>query len=293
MATKIQLKEYNWFIDDIYSNIEEKVFSHSDLGMKEIQSIINDKKWILNPDKYEKFLDMAYTSNFLDYNKDLLKTHIDSFLEKYITTITKNIVLKYFYKKIESWNYTNKDINDIFLFINLYFRYKWNIDLYEQTKQLILKWVPKSEINSNIIGTLKEYYKRTNIQNNSIFQNQLIKFLKQKRIKEENNNTKYMGNNYESELISFQSLKEKWTWDFNHIWRWGVEYEQLKEDIIEELIHQYKRKRNFDYNKFIRDLTTVSYRLWKDNKINTTTSLFTNFINELKDNMISKVKNWL
>jgi len=289
MVTKTQLNIYNDFLDDMHNNIEKQIFNKKTLRIEDIQNIINNKNDLIDNNKYQQFLEVAFNSNFLDNNKELLKTYIDEYLEKYITTITKNSLIKFFYTKAKKGELSQDEITKIFIYLNLFFRYKWNINYYQKFRELILKQKNKEELNSFILNLLEEYYNKSNVQNNSIFQNQLIKFLKQKKIKDNKIDTLYLSDNYKIDLISFNNIKNQWSLKTEKLWWWGIEYEELKKEIVWELVLQYKRKRNFDYNKFVKDFTSTAYQLGKDKKINVQSNLFSNFITEFKDNLLSKI----
>ena len=124
MVTKTQLNIYNDFLDDMHNNIEKQIFNKKTLRIEDIQNIINNKNDLIDNNKYQQFLEVAFNSNFLDNNKELLKTYIDEYLEKYITTITKNSLIKFFYTKAKKGELSQDEITKIFIYLNLFFRYK-------------------------------------------------------------------------------------------------------------------------------------------------------------------------
>jgi len=292
MVSKTQINNYNGFLDNIYDNIYKKVFDEKELNISKIQEIINDKENIIDPVKYNEFLNTAYESNFLSYDKNILKNYINSYLEKYITTLTKNIIIKYYTNLVEHDKITYKGLISIFLFLNIFFRYKGNNNIFDTIKEKILTWYKDKKLTEDIVNLLKEYAKKTNFQNNSIFRNQLIKFLKQKNNKELKNEAKTMSNGYEEDLISFQNIATKWH-DYHSIPLWGDDYEKLKDEIVEVIINKYKRKRKIDYNKLNHDITKVAYNLWNEKDIDTQNTMFSNFIQEFKENVLWKIKNIL
>jgi len=289
MVSKAQINSYNSFINNLYDNIYDQVFHENKLNIKKIQNIISNKENLINSKKYNDFIEIAYKSNFLSYNKDILKNYIDSYLEKYITTITKNIIVRFFYEMVEKNEARYSDFIEIHLFLNIFFRYKGNNDIFNNIKDIVLSWwTIKNMFIEKTKETLNDYYKKTNYQSNSIFKNQLIKFLKQKQIKENKWDVKFASTNYEENLMSFQSIQSKWHW-YETISTWGNDYDELKDRIISILIDKYSRKRNIDYKTLNYDIISVAYELWNESNINTQTNFFTNFIQEFKENIVKKI----
>ncbi len=290
MTTKAhqkQIDNYKKALEEFRKNIEIKLSKEKDLNLKSISDFLEDNSNIITEKIYKDILDFVLNTGHL-WNKQKVENYLSEFFLNYLVLVKKNILLREFKKRIEKDN-REIDILNSMLFISVYFRNKSkdiNDSFYTTIKKNIDKMIEKSDdkvkeqIKKNIIKELNTFVKNTEYQDDSIFGNQLIKFLKQKE--------KNVEGNLSNEDI------EQVIWDNSSLNSRLVEVEVfkwLKEQIfmeVEKFVEEDKRnKQKLLKESFLRKLIKEKWEeKWRENNIDVEDVLFQSYLIEIWDNLV-------
>jgi len=278
-----QIQKFKEALKNIEANIQKKIDCKDRLDIKTLTKIIEDNEilWIWN---YENILDFVInTWHFKNKNKV-----IDYFNEYFIhilTTFKKNIIIKEFKKRLEKGSNKN-DLIDSMLFIMLFFRNKKKNWKQESVFWNIQKELEKN-INENNQDKLKQkvkeefnkYYDKTNFQADSIFSNQLIKYINWKmKSSAKQNETNLVEEDFD--VISFFNIKNKGI-PTTHI----KLFENIKEEIMEQIFQTNYKEKLKDVKFVSREIRRIGAEVWKLHKINVKDQVYIAYLNEIIENV--------
>lgn len=236
-------------------NIEKEINKNKTLTITKINEILKNNNDTIWKEDFDSIYTYVFKTSYF-FNHELIEVYFLDFLINYLTLVKKNFIIKYFYNKIKNNNYSNEDLITIMLFLTIFFRIKtnknWKI-IEINTKEVENKIKKnKKEIIQKIKENLENFYDKTNYLNDSIFVNQLIKYIQQKQ-KKEDRQKEITISNENMEILQENNIED--VEDYVEI------FGGIKEQILETIIIETKDKKKLKEEQY---LIKVIKNIWKE-----------------------------